>query len=54
MNTEKSLPLPVPMVKEATVKDDGRFLFYYTFPAADPHPAHAEDLDKTMMEDPDV
>lgn len=23
---------PVPMVKESTVKEDGRFLFYYCFP----------------------
>ena len=24
---------PVPMMKEETVKDDGRTLIYYTFPA---------------------
>ena len=29
--TEAGLVEVVPMVKEATVKDDGRFLFYYSF-----------------------
>jgi hypothetical protein len=49
MNSEASTPPPVPMVKEATVKDDGRFLFYYTFPdtprSAGPGEKDPEDAD---------
>lgn len=30
------MPLPgIPLVKEETVKEDGRFLIYYTFPEDD-------------------
>ncbi len=30
---------PVPMIKEETVKDDGRTLIYYTFPNGQDDPA---------------
>ncbi len=33
MSTEEPTPPAVPMVKEAVVKEDGRNLYYYTFPA---------------------
>ena len=30
---QTTMPLPgIPLVKNETVKDDGRFLIYYTFP----------------------
>jgi hypothetical protein len=31
MNTEEQTLSTVPMLKETTVKEDGRFLYYYTF-----------------------
>ena len=34
-DAEGKQPIAADMVKETTVKDDGRFLFYYTFPAKD-------------------
>ena len=38
-----------PMVKEATVKDDGRFLFYYSFPEKDSAAAvSADEEDKNV------
>ena len=33
MESERTESLAVPMVKEEIVKDDGRRLYYYTFPA---------------------
>ena len=36
MNPESPTPPPVPMVKEETVKEDGRILIYYTFPPEAP------------------
>jgi len=38
----------VPMVKEATVKDDGRFLFYYSFPSTSNAAVKAEQEDKNV------
>ena len=54
MNTETTMPLPVPMVKEATVKEDGRLLFYYTFPAETPQTILLEETAETMTEGRDV
>lgn len=37
--TPTTMPLPgIPLVKQETVKDDGRFLIYYTFPEDDATP----------------
>jgi len=53
MNPEISTPLPVPMEKEKTVKEDGRFLYYYSFPTDAPQPSVREESEK-KPEDADV
>ena len=35
---------PPPMIKEETIKDDGRTLIYYTFPDAQDAPAPSNPL----------
>ena len=54
MNAEKSTfsLLPAPMQKEKVVKEDGRFLYYYTFAEA-PRPPLTGGSDKPP-EDADV
>ena len=54
MNPDNPTPPPVPMVKDATVKDDGRLLFYYTFPPEPPQSSLVGEPEQTMPEDTDV
>ncbi|MBV9849771.1 MAG: hypothetical protein JO250_08885 [Armatimonadetes bacterium] len=53
MNSENSAPEPVPMTKEKTVKEDGRFLYYYSFPPEAPQPPDRGESEK-KPEDADV
>ena len=46
MDPEITTPLPVPMEKEKTVKEDGRFLYYYTFPPEAPQPTTGADAEQ--------